>query len=220
LTDPDANGEGGTIEGGADAPRPTVCGDGKKEGNEECDDGNVLNGDGCSGSCLDTSICDACLSVQCPQAYADGLYTLPVWPLCTNVKGNATSGEAVGRPRKDLCQETYTCAVKSQCMSVNTGDPTPCYCGKADTAVCLSGGAAADGPCKKEIDNGMETTDVAFLLTNMINAEYAAGAALAARRCAADLCSMECAPNPPKPDGGLPDGGLPDGGATDGPNSQ
>ena len=28
-----------------------VCGDGKKEGSEECDDGNTLSGDGCSSAC-------------------------------------------------------------------------------------------------------------------------------------------------------------------------
>ncbi len=30
---------------------PQVCGDGEKEGTEECDDGNLENGDGCSSSC-------------------------------------------------------------------------------------------------------------------------------------------------------------------------
>jgi cysteine-rich repeat protein len=28
-----------------------ICGDGNVEGTEQCDDGNVLNGDGCSFSC-------------------------------------------------------------------------------------------------------------------------------------------------------------------------
>lgn len=28
-----------------------MCGDGKKEGSEECDDGNTVNGDGCSSTC-------------------------------------------------------------------------------------------------------------------------------------------------------------------------
>jgi len=31
---------------------PVVCGDGKKEGNEQCDDGNKINGDGCSATCV------------------------------------------------------------------------------------------------------------------------------------------------------------------------
>jgi cysteine-rich repeat protein len=31
---------------------PVVCGDGRREGLEACDDGNVSDGDGCSGTCL------------------------------------------------------------------------------------------------------------------------------------------------------------------------
>ena len=31
--------------------KKTVCGDGKLEGNEQCDDGNVLDNDGCSSNC-------------------------------------------------------------------------------------------------------------------------------------------------------------------------
>ncbi|MGV8152146.1 MAG: DUF4215 domain-containing protein [Candidatus Nanoarchaeia archaeon] len=35
-----------------------VCGDGNKEGNEECDDGNIINGDGCSSECkTETAVC-------------------------------------------------------------------------------------------------------------------------------------------------------------------
>jgi len=33
-------------------PPPAICGNGVKEGNEQCDDGNGINGDGCSGACL------------------------------------------------------------------------------------------------------------------------------------------------------------------------
>ena len=33
-------------------PKKTTCGDGIREGNEQCDDGNTLDGDGCSKLCL------------------------------------------------------------------------------------------------------------------------------------------------------------------------
>jgi cysteine-rich repeat protein len=32
-------------------PAPAVCGNGKKEGDEQCDDGNTWNGDGCAANC-------------------------------------------------------------------------------------------------------------------------------------------------------------------------
>ena len=36
-----------------------LCGDGNKEGDEECDDGNLINGDGCNNECeYDIEVCD------------------------------------------------------------------------------------------------------------------------------------------------------------------
>ena len=33
-------------------PIPIVCGDGNQEGTEECDDGNLVDGDGCDSNCV------------------------------------------------------------------------------------------------------------------------------------------------------------------------
>jgi len=59
----DARGKGaaGGGAGGADAeadqpiyeaPTPMTCGDGVLQGTEQCDDGNTVNGDGCSSTCM------------------------------------------------------------------------------------------------------------------------------------------------------------------------
>lgn len=58
-------GDGGTDDGGSTDGRPTdsnggetdsgtppVCGDGTVEGDEQCDDGNTMDGDGCDASCM------------------------------------------------------------------------------------------------------------------------------------------------------------------------
>ncbi|NBD13788.1 thrombospondin type 3 repeat-containing protein [Corallococcus silvisoli] len=37
-----------------EVPNKVVCGDGKKEGSEQCDDGNTINGDGCESNCTIT----------------------------------------------------------------------------------------------------------------------------------------------------------------------
>src|SRR5262245_2774847 len=56
-----AGGMGGaaTGSGGADAGALPVCGDGQKDGVEECDDGNNLPGDRCGASCAveDPTLC-------------------------------------------------------------------------------------------------------------------------------------------------------------------
>ncbi|KAF8453055.1 hypothetical protein BGX38DRAFT_1141855 [Terfezia claveryi] len=47
-------------KGGPPGDNP-VCGNGKKEGNEECDDGNTVNGDGCSSKCtIENTKCTVC----------------------------------------------------------------------------------------------------------------------------------------------------------------
>jgi cysteine-rich repeat protein len=174
-------------DGFIDVGPPTVCGDKKVEGKEQCDDGNTLNGDGCSALCTDQKTCDECMALNCPDVYPD------VWPLCESVKGNAMKGEAAGRPRKDLCQETYTCLLRSQCVNWGNRDINPCYCGTIDSAACLAG-QTPNGSCRTEIENGMETTDVSVLLPNMGNPMFAAGAAVRARICGQHLCNQECGP--------------------------
>ncbi|WP_224242977.1 amidohydrolase family protein [Hyalangium gracile] len=38
----------------------SVCGDGQKEGSEQCDDGNTAEGDGCSSTCTEETTTEAC----------------------------------------------------------------------------------------------------------------------------------------------------------------
>ena len=42
------------------APATPVCGNGIREGTEQCDDGNTQNGDTCSGTCQNTSVTPVC----------------------------------------------------------------------------------------------------------------------------------------------------------------
>jgi cysteine-rich repeat protein len=39
------------VAGCTNSPTAQVCGNGKVEGTENCDDGNTINGDGCTGVC-------------------------------------------------------------------------------------------------------------------------------------------------------------------------
>ena len=49
---PDAGGVDAGVDVDVDANTgPAVCGNGTVEGHEQCDDGNRVNGDGCSAAC-------------------------------------------------------------------------------------------------------------------------------------------------------------------------
>src|ERR1044071_2581586 len=69
-----------SIDAAREAGPSTVCGDGKKEGKEECDDGNTASGDGCSGICTNSKVCDDCMTSNCV-----GVFDPEIWPLCAYV---------------------------------------------------------------------------------------------------------------------------------------
>lgn len=64
----------------------TVCGDRNKEGTEACDDGDVVDGDGCSGSC---SLEPDCSSGTCVSACGDAVKLPP--EACDD--GNSKDGD-------------------------------------------------------------------------------------------------------------------------------
>jgi cysteine-rich repeat protein len=103
---------------------PTVaikagCGDGLMTGSEECDDGNTINGDGCSHACtVETGY--ACSSGQpskCWSSCGDGI-------LASNEKcddGNNLSG--------DGCSATCKVEFGFQCSESPSVCAVPAYCG-------------------------------------------------------------------------------------------
>lgn len=52
-------------------PEPSICGDGERDTDEECDDGNTVNGDGCSDQCTVESGWD-CSEEPCEAVCGDG----------------------------------------------------------------------------------------------------------------------------------------------------
>jgi cysteine-rich repeat protein len=142
--------------GGAGVPRvcDAVCGDGNRESNEECDDGNQFDGDGCSKDCKREKGF-TCADKIVPDA----------WPCRDSVNG------------KDCPQHPVTTANRSEC-SPRCGDGIlagneQCDCGDLSVplaAGCLSrnddrvyGGCMTNckpGPyCGDGIVNGTEACD-------------------------------------------------------------
>jgi cysteine-rich repeat protein len=87
---------------------PTVCGDGLRYGSEECDDGNMIDGDGCSSACVvegagtldqtfDPDSCDSGGSLGIPNAAPVGQEFVPQLPILGGVVVRLTSS-GVGGP--------------------------------------------------------------------------------------------------------------------------
>jgi fibro-slime domain-containing protein len=97
YTCPDVNGNGGPC-----VKNPTnVCGDGHVAGNEQCDDGNTISGDGCSSTCaLEPGWTCPTPGQPCTRIEycGDGVVELDIGEQCDD--GNTVSGDGCS----SLCQ--------------------------------------------------------------------------------------------------------------------
>lgn len=97
---------------------PILCGNGVLDGAEQCDDGNVINGDGCSAQCLieepvnDPPVCDG--------ASADAMQ---LWP--PNHKLANVGIVGVTDPDGDDVILTITTVTQDEPVKVNKGDKSP-----------------------------------------------------------------------------------------------
>lgn len=97
---------------------PILCGNGVLDGAEQCDDGNVISGDGCSAQCLleepvnDPPVCDG--------ASAD---PMQLWP--PNHKLGNVGIVGVTDPDGDDVSLTITAVTQDEPVKVNGGDKSP-----------------------------------------------------------------------------------------------
>jgi len=200
---PEAGGEVGA-ESGTEPPRP-VCGDGKIEGTETCDNGDrygsgapykrcvvvkagqQVDCDSCSAACTDDTACNACLADPnsgCPEFLT----------ACADV-GNDTDE---GKEKIRLCDKLYACITQKGCADpmIRT-DPLACYCGARimampdPEAACVVKNAA-QGDCKEEIENAFGTQDPTEILTKFTEVATPGGAALSLALCEVAVCADAC----------------------------
>ena len=110
--------------------RFTSCGNGDVDGFEQCDDGNEVDGDGCSQSCFTERCGDFVTQFQrgedCDdgnQLAGDGCSPDCIWEEC---------GDGVVQPRLgELCDDGPASACQSDCRAgrVCAGDPAVCFDG-------------------------------------------------------------------------------------------
>jgi len=188
---------GGTSNGGSGGGDPNpLCGNTQIDGDEECDDGNRISGDGCSAQCK--SKCEECESVKAaywnpgPPTTGDEDW----YDLCYRDETSAEGGPAAGVSRADLCHDAVECIRQTGCARITKllpGKPpgalalyttavvfTPCFCenelppdaspiGVPDE--CYSEAKAIKGPCYDELleaSEGDTTADLTARLTRQI----------------------------------------------------
>jgi cysteine-rich repeat protein len=175
---PGEAGAAGSNEAGAFGeevqPPPSTCGNKMIEGIEQCDDGNLVNGDGCSATCS-REACDDCRYGSC---FGD----------------ESTSGcsHLLGAERND-CLRVYYCILASHCAKGSKTHGSECYCGAAD---CLgdAGTTAATGVCADVIQAaaggaGVSKSQIAAQLGDSTTA---LGSAFMLIGCELDFCAFQC----------------------------
>ncbi|NBC44799.1 DUF4215 domain-containing protein [Corallococcus exiguus] len=114
--------DAGTTDAGTDpvdAGSPVICGDGKKEGSEGCDDGNTTSGDGCSASCqVEPGWNCGAGGLRCHAASCgDGIIAAP--EECED--GNRDNGDGCNATCR--LEQGYAChVVGKQCTKTTCGD--------------------------------------------------------------------------------------------------
>ena len=87
---------------GEETCSPSVCqncGNGTPEGTEQCDDGNTVDGDGCSSNCTLEEICDDLADndgdtlIDCDDTDCCGIMTCPFPQITFTVTGSVADGE-------------------------------------------------------------------------------------------------------------------------------
>ncbi len=164
-------GRGGAGGTGGSAGGPGVtCGNDTVDPGEGCDDGNVLDLDGCSSSCK--SKCETCVDFF----YGDDPDYQWLVDKYLNQTDVATDGPAINTPRSKLAQGLLKCIVTSECILKDSVPMSGCYCGGISNTECEAGKAM--GPCVKEIGNATEGKDYGIVADRISNITLASGVAI------------------------------------------
>jgi fibro-slime domain-containing protein len=145
-------GAAGAIDAAPDVPAGPVCGNGKLEMGEACDDGNTMAGDGCSGTCeLEPNFVCMTPGEFCKSTAVCGDGVVAGNELCDD--GNTVGG--------DGCSANCRIEMGWLCPTANTpctpAPPPPCGDGKLETGeTCDDGNTKAGDGCSAtcQIESG------------------------------------------------------------------
>ena len=110
---------------------------------------------------------------------------------CDAVTGSAAAGSpAAGVARKLLCNEVLDCVRDTKCSGATDSPVAKCYCGTANQTACQAGNG--NGPCKSQLDRGLETTTFATIVQRIGNKTYGGGMAMSRFDCDQAFCPDAC----------------------------
>lgn len=135
------------------------CSDGAQQTNEQCDDGNVTNGDGCSEHCIAESFCAGGYRLGDSFPASDGCN------MCTCTESGISCTKRLCTQRK--CFSTSECLVDEYC-SVDAGDclypcPAGATCIRACGGICLPRFGASSQPAQLCGNGRCDAGEVGFL---------------------------------------------------------
>ena len=168
-------GDAGSGAGGADAGDASIAVDGSCGPDPTTDDG-----DGCNQCTL--ANCTTLESVQSNPNPAPRK-PVPVPAGCHHLASDA---------QRQACEALYCCIRANHC--VINGDPTSCWCGKADPVNCSTGAEIAAGPCVREIQAAAGSDQAPQIALRMIDPSYPLGGAINLATCRATFCADPSAP--------------------------
>lgn len=154
------------------------CGNRVVEADEECDDGNDVEGDGCS-ECRNEDRQEVC---QVRLGFDDA---------CAECACSKCQTAALDCYSRNDTEEVELCHNMMRChRETNCGNPD-CFCGTFSLLSCVAG--ASDGPCKQQVIDAAGTNSLAEIGERADSLDYPIGRANALDACLDMNCQAECA---------------------------
>jgi hypothetical protein len=129
------------------------------------------------GGTVVPAACETCQKSMCRTVETGPGEMTDFFKACLEGEDKIKDGNAKGALKREVCAEILACMRRTKCVDLTdlARGAQPCYCGSASEAGCLSG--MANGPCKREMEDGAETVKPEEVASLIVDPTSALGAA-------------------------------------------